>query len=106
LTGPLPATDAFLRAASTHLRAPVLHVACEEGLRIASAAKTLVLRNVDALADPEQQALLEWLDKDAGDRAQVISQTAASLYTLVQAGQFQDGLYYRLNVIHLQIASE
>jgi transcriptional regulator of acetoin/glycerol metabolism len=33
----------------------------------------------------------------------VIAMTATLLYALVQAGTFQDRLYYRLNVLHFEL---
>jgi len=103
IAGSQPATDAFLRAATPLLRLPVHCIVCEEGLTISPVARTLILRNVDILTSDEQQALARWLDDEPRPRTQIISQTSAPLYALVQAGAFQEALYYRLNVIYLQV---
>jgi len=46
--------------------------------------------------------LLDWLDRAAG-RTQVVSMTPASLWPRVQAGEFMDRLYYRLNTVCMDV---
>ena len=65
---------------------------------------TLVVRSVSALDQDQQQALLAWLDAP-GNRMQVISTTTDPLYPLVSRGVFLANLYYRLNVLLLDVAS-
>ncbi len=64
---------------------------------------TLVVRSVSALDQDQQQALLAWLDAP-GNRMQVISTTTDPLYPLVSRGAFLANLYYRLNVLLLDVA--
>jgi transcriptional regulator of aromatic amino acid metabolism len=100
---PEPA-EAFLREALPHLRAPVQHIACEEGLAISASAKTVILSNIEILNGVEQRTLLAWLDRPSEDRrVQIISRTSAPLYTYVQAQLFDETLYYRLNPIYLEV---
>jgi DNA-binding NtrC family response regulator len=63
----------------------------------------LVVRSVSALDRDQQQALLAWLDAP-GNRMQVISTTTDPLYPLVSRGAFLANLYYRLNVLLLDVA--
>jgi len=106
VTGPQRATEAFVRAAVARLRPPVHHVECESGLSLTPGPATLILRNVEALSDAHQQALTRWLDEEPNRGTQILSLSSAPLYTLVTAGLFGNALYYRLNVIHLQVAAE
>ena len=64
---------------------------------------TIVIYDVDTLTRLEQQALNEWLTVGSG-RARVVS-SAASLFPMVEAGVFDDGLYYRLNVLTIELTS-
>jgi hypothetical protein len=63
---------------------------------------TLVLRDVDALDADGQALLLEWLGSASAER-QIVSTASASLLPLVNAGRFDDGLYYRLNTIFIPL---
>jgi hypothetical protein len=61
-----------------------------------------VLRDVELLNSAEQRDLLVWLD-EAGEGTRVISLTSAGLYPLVEHGAFLDALYYRLNVLRVDL---
>jgi hypothetical protein len=63
---------------------------------------TLVLAEVGALSLHNQHRLLAWLDADAG-RTQVIATTSTSLLPLMDAGAFLEALYYRLNIVYLDL---
>jgi hypothetical protein len=65
---------------------------------------TLILHGVDALAPPDQHRLVKWLEMSAG-RTQVISTTNSRLLTLVDCGTFLDTLYYRLNVVCVDVTT-
>jgi hypothetical protein len=81
-------------------------VRCQNGrLPLPSArfgAETIVIRDVDALTCEDQWKLCEWLDSRS-DRTQVISTASASLVPLVDSQLFNDALYYRLNVIYVDL---
>jgi hypothetical protein len=63
---------------------------------------TLLLNDVGALGLHDQIQLLEWLGRTMG-RAQVISTTEMPLLPRVRAGVFIDTLYYRLNMIYMDV---
>lgn len=63
---------------------------------------TLFLNDVAALRRDQQLALQDWLDVDSAD-VQIISLTSLPLDRLVAEGQFLESLYYRLNVIRLDV---
>jgi Sigma-54 interaction domain len=64
---------------------------------------TLVVRSISALDHDQQHSLADWLDAP-GDRVQVISTTSEPLYPLVGRGVFLESLYYRLNVMRIDVA--
>jgi hypothetical protein len=64
---------------------------------------TVVVRDVDALTREEQRRLCDWLDS-GGKHTQVVSTSGAPLLTLVETGVFNDALYYRLNMIYLDLS--
>jgi hypothetical protein len=66
---------------------------------------TLVLYHVSALSPDEQNCLREWLDR-AGACVWVISTTVESLLPSIEAGQFLDTLYYRLNTVCVDATDE
>ncbi len=64
--------------------------------------KTLILRNVGDLSLVDQGRLYDWLDKAAG-RTQVVSTSPEPLLPLVYAGAFLSSLYYRLNILYVEV---
>jgi hypothetical protein len=64
----------------------------------------LVVQEVGTLDAKEQAQLLMWLD-DSRHRAQIVATTDRSLFPLVARGLFNAALYYRLNVMLLQLDS-
>jgi hypothetical protein len=67
-------------------------------------AETIVIRDVDALTSEDQWKLCEWLDSRSG-RTQVISTASAPLVALVDGQLFNDALYYRLNVVYVDLTA-
>lgn len=63
---------------------------------------TLIVHGVETLTDREQQELRDWLAVQNG-RTQVVSTASASLLPMVEAGAFNDSLYYRLNVVCIDL---
>jgi hypothetical protein len=61
-------------------------------------AGTMILRDVGSLTREDQRRLMKWLERAAG-QTQVVSTTQAPLLPRVQAGRFDDALYYRLNTV-------
>jgi transcriptional regulator of acetoin/glycerol metabolism len=105
LAGDRAATDAALAELGSSLRAPVTTWSPDEPLVLPSTAMgTLVLRDVDCLKPVEQVQLLEWLQQN--DFAlQVVASTSVPLLPRVATGAFLDSLYYRLNVLYLDLAA-
>jgi hypothetical protein len=105
IAGERTATDATLAELGSILRAPVTNWCPGKPLVLASSATgTLVLGDVDRLKPVEQLQLLEWLQLN--DRAvQVVATTSVPLLPRVAIGAFLDALYYRLNVVYLDLVA-
>jgi len=102
LEGPHETTDAIVGEAMEWLAEPYATWCGVPPARCDRPA-TLLVRSVSALDQDQQQALLAWLDAP-GNRMQVISTTTDPLYPLVSRGAFLANLYYRLNVLLLDVA--
>jgi hypothetical protein len=102
LEGPPETTDAIVGEAMEWLAEPNA-MWCGAPPARCDRPATLVVRSVSALDQDQQQALLAWLDAP-GNRMQVISTTTDPLYPLVSRGAFLANLYYRLNVLLLDVA--
>jgi len=102
LEGPHEATDAIVGEAMGWLAGP--HAIWTGAPPVSDRPATLVVRSVSALDLEQQHALLNWLDAP-GDRIQIISTTIDPLYPLVSRGAFLANLYYRLNVLLLDVAT-
>ena len=80
---------------------------CEAGSSLVlpppSQTGALILRDVGNLTSEGQRRLMEWLDDNARDRIQVITTNAAALWPRVKDGSFTEALYYRLNVIYVDL---
>jgi len=64
---------------------------------------TVVVCDVDTLTGPEQRTLYNWM---AGNgRTQIVSTASKFLHPLLEAGVFDEGLYYRLNVVTIDLTS-
>jgi len=64
---------------------------------------TLILQDVGAMSKDDQSRLCDWLEVTAG-RTRVVSTTRQPLFPLLEGGAFVETLYYRLNVLCLQVA--
>jgi hypothetical protein len=65
---------------------------------------TIVIYDVDTLTRLEQHALKQWLRVE-NPHARVVSSASAPLWPTVETGAFNDGLYYRLNVVTIDLTS-
>jgi hypothetical protein len=63
---------------------------------------TMVVYDVDTLTGDEQRALHHWITVN---RTRVVSTASKCLWPMLQAGAFNDALYYRLNVVLIDPAS-
>jgi sigma-54-interacting transcriptional regulator len=68
----------------------------------AAPAGTIVVYDVETLTSEEQDALNQWLGAARG-RVRVVSCASRSLLPAVEAGDFNDALYYRLNVVTIHL---
>jgi hypothetical protein len=93
--------DAAMRHLMTWCALPFRYCSLPGPLELPNARRgSLLLRDIAALSLSQQVSLYDWLSGVSGD-TQVISLTTAPLRTLVEDGEFLEGLYYRLNVIRL-----
>ena len=67
-------------------------------------AGAIILHEVGLMGYEDQLTLLDWLETRPG-RTQVVSTTAASLLPQVEAGVFNDTLYYRLNTVSVDVTA-
>ena len=88
---------------------PDFVIRCRDGLlrlpRTASQSDTVVLYDVDALKQEDQLRFLDWLNS-ASKRIQVISTASEPLMGLVAARAFDAALYYRLNMVYIDLTAE
>lgn len=63
---------------------------------------TVVIYDVDRLTCEEQRALIQWMDTTNGS-TRVVTTASESLLPMVNAGAFNDALYYRLNVVTIDL---
>lgn len=96
--------EAVLAALTPHLVSPLTTwgggVALPTGRR-----GTLMVPHVERLHEEHQQQLLRWLSETNGT-VRVVATTSGSLFRLVLSGAFLDALYYRLNIVRVEVAAE
>ena len=105
LVGSVSATEAMLAAMKPHLDEPLREYRPDPGVPVPQPREgTLILRGVERL-DREQQAQLDsWLERfDGRTRVQVVSAGSEPLFSLVETGAFLVDLYYRLNVVRMDL---
>ena len=101
VTGPRDAFSSFIQSARSEMLEPIASVAGSAPLCFD--ARTIILTDVDTLGVAEQRRLTQWMNEPQNSRAQIISSTSVSLFSLVEAGRFDGDLFYRLNIVHLKI---
>ena len=102
LVGREDATRATLEAGIPQLDGPVYTIRAGDPLPPASHGGSLVLLEVCHLSLVEQHRLVEWLDENAG-RTRIISTSSRSLAPMIAAGEFLAVLYYRLNLVYIEM---
>jgi sigma-54 interacting transcriptional regulator len=103
VTGAMPVCAAFVNAMKPHVAPPVYSASCGLPFTIPPGVRTLILRSPEVLDSDEQRRFLEWLDR-TDRQPQVIAVTSAPLYARVEQREFIDELYYRLNVVRVDVA--
>jgi hypothetical protein len=99
ITGVPDAVEHSLEALTPHLVPSVSYWPLDTSWPPPGDVRTLVIRDVQELALAEQQALSVWFDRSALLQTRVVSTATVPLFQLVEAGQFMEALYYRLNVL-------
>jgi DNA-binding NtrC family response regulator len=71
----------------------------------AAADGTLLIQDIEKIPASAQWQLLRFMDRTttAKRHLRLMTATTTHLFRLVQAGEFRDDLFYRLNVIHFTI---
>ena len=99
LEGPVPQTEALVRLCTPFLTSPIgLWTDAPPAVRPA----TLLALDVGTMTLEEQRVLMAWMDA-AGDGVRVIATTTDALFPLVERDAFLPELYYRLNVLLLDL---
>jgi hypothetical protein len=103
LLGPVCATDAALAVIAPCLLQPVAWKKAESKFDpTAGGIASLILHEVGSLNKSEQIQLRDWLE-NAHARPQIVSTTTHPLFGMVERGMFDATLYYRLNVVLLEV---
>jgi hypothetical protein len=106
LVGPTAATRAIVQALAPHFRQPVY--CCSplvDAVLPEPVEGTLIVSGVDALRRPQQARMFEWLNR-AQTQVQVVCTSVEPVFCIVQAGGFLADLYYRLNVVLLDVTPD
>jgi hypothetical protein len=88
------------------LREPVVRWRAGQPLELPALGRagTLILQDVSELTADDQDRVLRWLDQTTG-RIRVISTTAVALWPRVTKQAFNEGLYYRLNIVCVDVTA-
>ena len=107
LIGASDTTNALMDELRPHLLEPVITVRSSgdslELPAVGDAVGTLILFDVEGLALADQHYLMTWLAQ-CKRPPRVISTAQESILVMIGAGRFLAALYYRLNVICLDVA--
>lgn len=103
LLGKSRTTATLIDEMRPHLVEPVVSVRGGDSpdLNSLPSVGTVVLCDLDELMSADQLALSAWLSES--NRTRVISTSQVSLVPLIDAGMFSDSLYYRLNILCLDM---
>jgi hypothetical protein len=104
LTGRDGAIEFLLDALLPNLREPIGRWSPGDRLLLPPPALigTMIFQDVGAMGNADQARLLDWLTEASG-HTQVISTTPVPLQPQVEAGRFTESLYYRLNIVSLDV---
>jgi hypothetical protein len=88
------------------LRGPVVKWRAGQPLELPTPgqAATLVLDNLTRLTADQQLHVLGWLEQVMG-RVRVVSTSGIPVWPLVQTGHFNEDLYYRLNMVFVDMGT-
>jgi transcriptional regulator of aromatic amino acid metabolism len=99
-------SEAAISELTPHLNGPIQ--CWTSGQPLSESGGTLIVREVGLLDSVEQRSLLRAIDECAGrgDALQVIATTSTPLYSAVERAAFRPDLYYRLNVVRLDLVEQ
>lgn len=104
LVGLSDATEAMLGALKRYLRQPLTVWTPTTGVAVPDPREgTLVLVEVARLDRDQQSQLFRWLRFH--EQVQVVSTTSEPLFSLVENSTFSADLYYRLNIVRMELTS-
>lgn len=105
LEGSPSAIEERLAALKAHLREPLCEFRPTGGACVPQPHEgTLILLDVATLDGEQQTALLRWFDTfDGRVPVRVVSTSSEPLFSLVGSGGFPSQLYYRLNVVLIEL---
>jgi hypothetical protein len=106
LAGQPSAVDAMLASMLPHFLEPIrlFDPDIDGGLPLPDEG-TLILMEIAHLTGSQQSELVAWLDEfNRSDAVQIVSTTSRQMVPLVESGEFRVELYYRLNVIRIDLA--
>ena len=106
VVGSSEATRIVLDMLRLDLRGPVLKWRPGQPLELPTRgrAATVVLEDLTRLTNEEQVRMLGWLEEVAG-YIRVVSTTSVPIWPRVARGEFNEVLYYRLNVVYVDVGS-
>ena len=106
VVGTPEATRIVLDMLRLDLRGPVFRWQPGQALELPTRgrAATMVLEDLTRLTDSEQISIVRWLDDVAG-HIRVVSTTTVPIFPRVTRGEFNEVLYYRLNVVYVDVGS-
>jgi hypothetical protein len=106
LAGQPSAVDAMLASMLSHFLEPIRLFAPDTDRALPLPAEgTLILMEIAHLKGSQQSQLVAWLDAlNRSAAVQIVSTTSRQMMPLVESGEFRAELYYRLNVIRIDLA--
>jgi hypothetical protein len=105
LAGQPSAVDAMLASMLPHFLEPIrLFAPDTDRALLLPDEGTLMLMEIAHLTGSQQSELVAWLDEfNRSDAVQIVSTTSRQMMPLVESGAFRSELYYRLNVIRIDL---
>jgi hypothetical protein len=106
VVGPDDGLKRLLDTVLPNLREPISRFAAGHSapLPVVGEWSTLIIEDVGALPLHDQHQLFDWMTATMG-RTQIVSTTASALLPLVETGAFIEALYYRLNIICIDVTT-
>ena len=105
LAGQPSAVDAMLASMLPHFLDPIRLFAPDiDRALLLPDEGTLILMEIARLKGSQQSDLVAWMDEGhRSDDVQIVSTTSRQMMPLVESGEFRAELYYRLNVVRIDL---